>query len=179
MLPEPLHPAIVHFPLVLVVLVPLFALGALVAIRRGSDSVNAWGLVVGLAALLVVSSFAALRTGEAQEDRVEDVVSERVIHEHEEAGERFLWIAAGIFLLTAGGLAPGRVGGAARGAATVGMLAALAFGLQVGRSGGELVYTHGAARAYVTEGADAAGKSPRPTPEAEEEGGAEEETGER
>lgn len=178
MWPEPLHPAIVHFPVVLVVLLPLFGLGALWAIRRGSEPLRAWGLVVGLAALLLVSSFAAVRTGEAQEDRVEGILSERVIHEHEEAGERFLWLAGGVFLLAALGLAPGKVGGAARGAATVGMLTALGFGVQVGRSGGELVYTHGAAQAYVDEGTGAAADAP-PVPTAgNENGGGEEEVGE-
>jgi uncharacterized membrane protein len=35
MLPDPLHPIVVHFPIVLVVLLPAFAIGALLVIRRG------------------------------------------------------------------------------------------------------------------------------------------------
>jgi hypothetical protein len=38
MLPDPLHPIVVHFPVVLVVLLPVFALGALLVIRRGGAS---------------------------------------------------------------------------------------------------------------------------------------------
>lgn len=38
MLPNPLHPSIVHFPVVLAFLLPLFAAGALWAIRLGATA---------------------------------------------------------------------------------------------------------------------------------------------
>ena len=38
MIPEPLHPAVVHFPIVLVVLLPLAAMTALLLIRRGEEA---------------------------------------------------------------------------------------------------------------------------------------------
>lgn len=150
MLPDPLHPAVVHFPVVLVMLLPLFAVGALWAIRRGARPLQAWGLVVGLAALLMVSSWAAVETGEDQEETVESVVAESAIHTHEEAAEIFLWLAGGTLLLAGAGLLGGRVGGPARVVATVAALGLVVAGWRVGHSGGELVYTHGAAAAYVS-----------------------------
>jgi uncharacterized membrane protein len=150
MLPEPLHPAVVHFPIVLAVLLPIFAAGGLWAIRRGVAPIRAWALPTALAAALAASAWVALETGEAQEDRVERVVAERVLHQHEEAAERFL-VLAGIVLLMAGaGLVHGRIGSAARYAATVGTLVLLVSGYQVGDAGGRLVYEHGAASAYAS-----------------------------
>ena len=149
MIPNPLHPAVVHFPVVLAVLLPLAALIALIVVARGANGTRTWLVPAALAVGLAIASFVAVRTGEAQEERVEEVVAERPLHGHEEAAERFLLlsgIVAGIALL---GLARGNVGTAARWVATAGALAVLVAGYQVGRSGGELVYQHGAASVYV------------------------------
>jgi len=149
MLPSPLHPAIVHFPIVFAVLLPLVAIAALVAIRRGARPLRAWALPLAVSMALSASAWVALETGEAEEDRVEAFVGEAAIHEHEEAAERFL-LFAGVVTLVAGlGLASGTVGTAARLVATVGTVVVLATGVQVGKAGGELVYEHGAAQAYV------------------------------
>ena len=153
MLPDPLHPAVVHFPVVLMILLPLFAAGAWWAIRRGAAPGKAWLIPVAGAAALALSSWAAVETGEAEEERVEDVVTEQQLGAHEEAAERFLGLSAALFVLTAAGLVRGGVGRAARAAATVGAVALVAAGVQVGHSGGTLVYRDGAASAYTTGGA--------------------------
>ena len=152
MLPDPLHPLIVHFPIALVVLLPLFALGALWLIRRGGAPRKIWALPVAVAALLAVSSWVAVETGEQQEDRVEQVVGDAPMHAHKEAAETFLLLSGALLVLAAVGLAPGKFGGAVRIAATVGAVALIGAGVQVGKSGGDLVYRHGAASAY-TDGA--------------------------
>lgn len=149
MIPEPLHPAVVHFPIVLAFLLPIFALGTLWAIRRGASHLRAWALPVALAGALALSAWVAVETGEAQEDRVESVLAEGVLHEHEEAGERFLVLAGVLFLVTGVGLLPGTVGTAGRVVGTAGTVALLVAAIQVGAAGGELVYEHGAASAYV------------------------------
>ena len=59
-LPSPLHPIIVHMPMALTVLIPLFAIGALLAIRRRARVGPAWGLTIGMLALLLVSGWFAL-----------------------------------------------------------------------------------------------------------------------
>jgi hypothetical protein len=101
---------------------------------------------------LVASAFVATRTGEAEEDRVERVVSEASLHEHEEAAERFLAIAAVVAVIALAGLARGTIGTAARLVATAGSLVILFAGFQVGKAGGELVYVHNAASAYAQTG---------------------------
>lgn len=159
MLPEPLHPAVVHLPLALAVLLPFFAVLALWAIRRGVSTTAAWGVPVLLAVLLTGSAWVALQTGESDEERVEEVVSEAAIHEHEEAAERFLLLAGVVTLLAGVGLARGTLGSAGRILATVGTVAVLAAGVQVGARGGELVYTHGAARVYADDGPASAARS--------------------
>lgn len=149
MLPDPLHPAVVHFPIVLMTILPVAAIVALIRIHRGRDARRAWLLPLGTAAALTVTAFVASRTGEAQEDRVENVVAEAPIHSHEEAAERFLLLSAGVLALAAAGLLKGGAGTTLRWAATAGTLVLAAAGAQVGHSGGKLVYRHGAAAAYT------------------------------
>jgi uncharacterized membrane protein len=152
MIPNPLHPAVVHFPIVLAVLLPLVAAVALVAIRRGGSVRQWWGMTLAVMLGLAASSFAAVRTGEAEEDRVERAVGEQPLHAHEEAGERFLVLTGALLVIGAAGLLPKRAGAAFRlvgAAATAGVLVA---GWQVGHTGGQLVYQHGAAAAYGAAG---------------------------
>lgn len=161
MLPEPLHPSVVHFPVVFGLFLPLFAFYALWAARGGADSRRAWRPVVALAALLALSSFAATRTGELQEDKVEDRVSEEAFETHEEGGEQVLYLSLGVLVLAAGGLMGGGLGRGARLLGTVGAVALALAMVRTGHSGGELAYKHGAAALYAQPGAgiDAAGPS--------------------
>jgi uncharacterized membrane protein len=150
MLPDPLHPAVVHFPIVLAVLLPLFLLGGLVAVRRGVAPARAWALPLVVTAALAVSAFVATRTGAGDEERVEEVVAESAIHDHEEAAERFLVLSEVLLLVAALGLLRGYFGTSARFLAAAGSIAVLAAGVQTGRAGGELVYREGAASAYTS-----------------------------
>jgi uncharacterized membrane protein len=148
-IPDPLHPAVVHLPIALAALVPLFVLLGILARRLGFPPGRTWALVVVLQVILYLVATYAARTGEAQEDRVEPVVGEAAIERHEQAGERavlFAGIASGVALL---GFLPGRAGGAARLAALVAALFVLAAVALAGSSGGDLVWRHGAANAYV------------------------------
>jgi uncharacterized membrane protein len=150
MLPQPLHPAVVHFPIVLAFLLPAAAAWAALAIRRGASSRRAWAPVGLLAALLFLSAWVSVKTGQGQEETAEDVVGESALHGHEEAAERFVIAAGVLFGLAALGLAGGRIGSAGRLAAAAGSVVALAMVVQTGHSGGQLVYRHGAAQAYVS-----------------------------
>lgn len=149
MIPEPLHPAVVHFPIVLAFLLPVAVLVARFAISRGTQARSAWLPVVALALVLTLSTFVATRTGEAEEETVEMYVPEAALHEHEEAGERLRLVAVLALAVGAAGLAGGRMGHGAR-LVTVGVSFVVAgFAVPVGHSGGGLVYTHGAASAYT------------------------------
>ncbi len=160
MLPDPLHPAVVHFPIVLMVLLPIVSVGALWAIRRGARPTRAWAVPVATAAALTLSSWVAVETGEGEEEKVEDVVAESSLNQHEEAAERFLIVSGVVLVITAAGLLRGVPGRAARLGAASAAIGLVALGVQVGHTGGNLVYRDGAASAYIhapTAGSSAAG----------------------
>ena len=147
----PLHPAIVHLPLGLAILMPLLSGGFAWALWSGRVRPRAWMAVVALQALLVASGMVAMNTGGAEEDRVEAVVQKSAIHQHEEFAEQFVW-AAGATLVLAGLVLVFRQSNVSRGlaaAAVVATVAVAGLALRVGHAGGQLVYAHGAASAYV------------------------------
>lgn len=146
-LPTPLHPAIVHLPMAIVVLTPLFAVGALLAIRKGVRAVWAWGVPVALIGCLMLSGWASLQTGGQDEDRVERTAGEAAVETHEEAAEGFLVATGVVLLLSLGGFAGGKVGTVTRGLATAATVALLGLGYNVGHSGGALVYGDGSTMA--------------------------------
>jgi uncharacterized membrane protein len=157
MIPDPLHPAIVHFPIVLALLAPLLAAGAFWAIQAERLPRRSWLGIVILQIALVGTVWIATETGEHEEDRVERVVAERHIEEHEEAAERLLALAALVLPLAAAGMLSGRVGTINRALTIALSLAALVAAGYTGHSGGELVYRHGAAMAYAQPGPDETG----------------------
>jgi uncharacterized membrane protein len=153
MLPDPLHPAIVHLPLALSLLIPLFAVLVAVAIRQGWLERRSWALVVLLNLLFVGSQLVAHETGGDAAERVEKVVDKKYIDAHAEAAEWLLWVSIGALALAGAGLLQEGAGSAARVAAVIASLVVLAVAVRVGWLGGELVYRHGAANAYLEQGA--------------------------
>jgi len=150
-----LHPKLVHLPIALAVLMPLVSGSVLLAMSRGWFQRRVWSLVVGLQVILFASGVLAMRTGETDEERVERVVPESAIESHEEAAEPFVW-ASGLLVLL--GTLPLVLRGArasqlAAIATVAGTLVVLGLGWRVGQSGGELVYRHGAAAAFVNQAA--------------------------
>jgi len=158
MLPNPLHPAVVHFPVVLAFLLPLFVGGALWAIRRGANARRVWLVPLAVAVALSLSAWAAVQTGGAQGERVERVVSEQAIESHEEMAEAFFAASAGLAVVALAGLIGGIPGRAARVLTGVGSLAVVGLVARVGHSGGQLVYKYGAASAYTTQSVTSAGE---------------------
>lgn len=148
-LPDPLHPAVVHFPLALAALTPAFALLAWIAIARLGQPRSVWAGVVLLAALLAGSAWLAVETGEDEEERVEEVVAERYVEAHHESADRVPWLGAATAVVALLGLVRGRWGAIGRGATLVVSLVTLVAAVDAGRLGGELVYEHGAASAYT------------------------------
>lgn len=90
------HPKLVHVPMALGVLMPLVAGGLLLAWWRKWLPARSWVMAVALQAVLVGSGVLALRSGEVDEERVEHVVSERLIEAHEEAAEVFVGASAAV-----------------------------------------------------------------------------------
>ena len=149
MLPNPLHPAVVHFPVVLAFLLPISAAIAIWTIRKGARATRAWAVPLAIAATLSLSSWVSVETGENQDERVERVVQEQPLETHEEAAEAFLTGSIVVLVITAAGLIRGRIGTALRFVAVAGAVALLVGGAYVGHTGGQLVYKYGAASAYA------------------------------
>jgi uncharacterized membrane protein len=150
MLPQPLHPAIVHFPVVLVFLLPISAAVAIWTIRKGSRATRAWMVPLAIAAALSFTSWLSVQTGENQDERVERVVQEQALDTHEEAAEAFLTGSIVVLLVTGAGLIRGPIGKISRVATAVAAVGLVAGGAYVGHTGGQLVYKYGAASAYAT-----------------------------
>lgn len=163
------HPKVVHVPMALGVLMPLIAGGLLLAWWRSWLPHRAWFLAIGLQAILLGSGGLALRSGEADEHRVERVVLERFIEEHEEAAELFVLASGGVLavMLLAAALGARRGGLPTAAAATLGTLLVLGLGYRTGQAGGSLVYQHGAAQAYAGP-ASTAGPGARAAPPAQQ-----------
>ena len=153
MIPDPLHPAVVHLPIALAVVIPLLALCGVIAIQRGFLPARTWIVAVGLQVLLAGSAWLAIETGEQTEERVEKVVAEEHIDEHAAAAEWFAYAATATALIFATGLASERIGRPARVVAVLASLFVLATAVRTGHLGGELVYRHGAAAAYTEQSA--------------------------
>lgn len=149
----PLHPKLVHLPIALAVLMPLLTSGLLLAIWRNWLPRRAWALVIAGQLLLVGSGVLAMRSGEADEERVEQIVAEIAIERHEEAATKFVW--AGAILLGLSFLPlllrSSRTHRIACAATAVGSVVVLGLGYAVGQAGGELVYCHNAAAAFATQ----------------------------
>lgn len=147
----PVHPKLVHLPIALAVLMPLLTSGLLLAWWRGLWPKHTWWLAACGQALLLASGLFAMRSGEADEERVERIVPEVALAAHEAAAETFLW-GGGVVLGLA--LAPlllrSRRAAQVAGALTVaGTVTVLVLGYRVGQKGGELVYRHGAGAAVA------------------------------
>lgn len=167
----PLHPAIVHLPLGLALLMPLAAAGFAWAVATGRVRRQAWLAVVALQALLVGAGFVAMNTGGSEEERVEAVVPESAIETHEERAETFMWAAGATLALTALVVALPVQGAVAPLAAvsTVATVVVAGLALWVGHAGGQLVYQQGAASVYARS--TPAGQSAPAMPGRSREGG--------
>jgi uncharacterized membrane protein len=143
MIPDPLHPAVVHFPIVLLLLGAPLAVAA-VFFRR-------WHLPVLAAAVLTLGAAGALVatwTGDEAAELAGKLSgdAERVLDDHEEWGERTRnagIVAAALALIS---VVLFRKGTVARGLGASAALAAIAAAfsvVQAGHYGGQVVYRHG------------------------------------
>jgi uncharacterized membrane protein len=144
----PLHPVVVHFPIVLGILLPLAALAFWWAIRKDHLHPHVWVLVIALALGYGVSSYIAVEMGEEDEEKVEEIVAEKVIEEHEEAGELILWVSGGLFLFSLAGLYRKDLHAVRLGVAILALVAVVPL-VDAGHTGGKLVYQYGAANAHL------------------------------
>ena len=142
-IPSPLHPAIVHFPIVLILIGSVVAVAA-VFLRRWHLP---W-LAAGMLAAGAAGSVAATWSGEEEGELVAELspTVEAILDEHEEWGERTRNIAIVAGLLGIAAASTSRFPKVARGLAAATALAAVGASYAVaetGHYGGLLVYHHG------------------------------------
>jgi len=146
----PLHPLIVHLPLVLAVLLPPLIALILWSEWRRHATTSLWRVALLGGALLSATAFLSVRTGEGEKERVETVVPEAAMERHEERAEVFQW-ATLVPLAVLIGVAVTKRQSWRRYAGMGALLASLltaGLAIGVGESGGRLVYQHNAASAY-------------------------------
>lgn len=143
-LPDPLHPAVVHFPIALLIVGGVAAFLALPARSRFPSAVAAVVLTLGTLGAIV-----ARQTGEAEEERLEPVtVPIRELIDDHEAWANYT-IISGLIASILAALAYRATARDSRATlllksltATVALLAAFSV-YQTGSRGGRLVYDHG------------------------------------
>lgn len=146
----PVHPLIVHFPIVLTFILPILIVVFAYMIRINKATPKSWLIIIGLQLAVVITGYISLETGETEEHTVEKVVAKSIIHEHEEAAEIFvgstvlaLVLSIGAFFIRKEIGFPVKLGIAAL------TLVSCYLAYRTGLLGGELVYKHGAASAYT------------------------------
>ena len=158
-IPSPLHPAIVHFPIVLILIGAVVACAAVVCRRWNLPAIAAVCLSLG-----ALGSLAATATGERDEEFVGKLnpTAENVLEEHEEWGKtarNAAFVAAALAIastLLARFPIPARVLGLITALVTIFAAYAVA---QTGHYGGQLVYQYGAGtNVAASTGADAVGQ---------------------
>lgn len=147
-LPDPLHPAVIHFPIALAAVAFLFDL-----IARHPKARQLEGAALVLVVLAALGGVAATTTGNlAEEEAVVPAAAAALLEEHEELGERAMWLliaTAAVRLVLAwrrlfrGWLPWAYLLLAAAAASTVGYN---------GHLGGQLVFRHGVGTAPVQRG---------------------------
>lgn len=143
----PFHPAMVHLPLGVAPVVLLSCMVVGVGLWRGALSRQGWWVPVSLQAVVVVGVLVSRYTGESDAEGLFDVVGAEAIGQHNSWANGFSVLAV-VTLVLILGAAVAREPRASAGLGALGGLAAAVLvwlGVQTGHSGGELVWTHGAA----------------------------------
>ena len=145
----PLHPIVVHFPIAIAFILPILALLFAFFIKTQKMKSSMWLIIVGLHLFTVGAGYLALETGENEEDTVAKIVDKDLIGEHEKYAEIFVGVTVvataisivAFFLQT-------NIQFYAQLANVIILVIAAFFAYETGEHGGELVYKHGATRAY-------------------------------
>jgi uncharacterized membrane protein len=137
----PIHPLVIHFPIVLATFLPFFAAYVLWHDRRQQKrQFQPWIAWVMFQALLAVSALVSVKTGELDEEKAENRVPEAALENHEELGERFALVSGVTAVLAFGGFLPAPMGPTVRVLTLAASAGQFALMVPLGHSGAELVH---------------------------------------
>ena len=148
----PLHPAFVHLPLGLCMVLPMLSFLFLVLLKDEKFWPKVWAPILLLQLGLTGAVYLAAEMGDDQAKKVEKVVSEKFIEEHEESADQLLIATIVSLVISAGSfyLQSRKPKSSSRWVSLVAQVAVLGMAMRVGHSGGSLVYKHNAGSAYLT-----------------------------
>lgn len=163
-IPDPLHPAVVHFPIAFLVAGAVVAVGAVFIRRLGLPWIAFVVLAVGAAGAVV-----AVGTGSNEASRAGGIseTAEDILDEHGELGEtaRNIAIAATLAALVAAGVSKTRFAGRGLSAVTALLAVSAAYCvIQTGHLGGQLVYQHGVGISRAAKTGGESFQTPPPAP---------------
>ncbi len=146
----PFHPVIVHFPIAITFILPILILTFAWMIKQNKMSQQAWLIIIGLQVLTTVTGYVAMETGEEAEEVAERVIEKKYIHQHEEKAEIFVGATVVALVLSiAAFFLRKEIQFFVKLAVCIVSILACFLVYRTGHSGGELVYEHGAAGAYL------------------------------
>jgi uncharacterized membrane protein len=146
----PYHPLVVHFPIALSVILPPLIVVFAYLIKTNKMNPVSWLIIISLQIMTVATGYMAMETGESEEETVERVVSKKLIHEHEEAAEIFVGSTVIVLVLCVAVFFIRKDFGFIIKMIIASIsLFSLFLSYKTGKLGGELVYKHGGASAYV------------------------------
>lgn len=149
----PIHPLVIHFPIVLATFLPFFAAYVLWHDRRQQKRQSQpWIAWVMFQALLAISALVSVKTGEIDEEKVENRVPEATLERHEELGESFALVSGATTVLAFGGFLPAPIGPTVRVLTLAASAGQFALMVPLGHSGAGLV--HGQVAGVKAEGDD-------------------------
>lgn len=166
-MPNPFHPSIVHFPIALTFILPVLILIFAFMIKSKKMTHQTWLIIIGLQLATTITGYISLDSGENEEERVEKVLEKKLIQEHEEAAEIFVGATViALVLSVAAYFLRTEIQFFVQLAICLVSLVSCFLAYTTGKLGGELVYRHGAAGAYVrsSQPTEAAGEGLLPTP---------------
>jgi uncharacterized membrane protein len=161
MIPDPLHPVLVHFPIVLILIGAVVAVTAVFLKRWHLPQIAAVLLALG-----ALGALAAVQTGEEEGEMVFQISegTESILELHEDWAEttRSLAIVAAILAVVSACLFRFPITSRVFAVVTAMMALAAAYAVaQTGHYGGQLVYQHGVGINVVAGQADAQFVVPR------------------
>lgn len=149
----PLHPAVVHIPIGLAIVLPILTLLFLFLFYKNKLTKISWIFIFILQLFITAGGYVAIETGEDEEDRVEKVVGHDLIEEHEHKAEDFMKISFVTLAVTAIPffITKAPILGAVFVANIAMQSLSLFYIVQTGEMGGHIVYEHQAPKAYLQE----------------------------